>query len=151
MQELGKFNLKINFTPNGLEKYMSFSISSNLSFIDSFQFLSSSFDTLVKNLNKDDSKYLSEEFDNKVLDLVKEKGFYLYEYMSNLEKFKDQSPSKEKFHSSLEGKRISDEEYEHFLKVWNKFKMKTMKDYNDLYLKCDVKIFSLVCSVFIIQ
>ena len=36
MQELGKFNLKINAMPNGLKKYMSFSINNNLSFIDSF-------------------------------------------------------------------------------------------------------------------
>ena len=49
MQELGKFNLKINIIPNGLEKYMSFSINNKLRFIDSFQFLSSSFDSLVKN------------------------------------------------------------------------------------------------------
>ena len=42
MQKLGKFNLKINFIPNGLEKYMSFSINNKLSFIDSFKFISSS-------------------------------------------------------------------------------------------------------------
>ena len=30
MQELGKFNLKINFIPNGLEKYMSFNINNKL-------------------------------------------------------------------------------------------------------------------------
>ena len=36
MQELGKFNLKINVVPNGLEKYVSFSINNKLSFIDSF-------------------------------------------------------------------------------------------------------------------
>ena len=51
MQELGKFNFKINIIPNGLEKYMSFSINNNLSFIDSLQFLSSSLDSLVKNFN----------------------------------------------------------------------------------------------------
>ena len=39
MQELVKFNLKINVIPNGLEKYMSFAINTKLSFIDSFQFL----------------------------------------------------------------------------------------------------------------
>ena len=49
---------------------MSFSINSKLSFIHSFQFLSSSLDSLVKNLNKDDFKYLSQEFYNNVLDLV---------------------------------------------------------------------------------
>ena len=46
MQELGKFSLKINIIPNELEKYMSFSINNKLSFIDSFQFLSSSLDNL---------------------------------------------------------------------------------------------------------
>ena len=58
--------------------------------------------------------------------------------MSDFEKFKEQLPSKEKFYSSLTGKTIIDREYEHVLKVWNKFEMKTMKDYHDLYLKCDV-------------
>ena len=67
MQELGKFSLKLNVIPNGLEKYMSFSINNKLSFVDSFQFLSSSLDSLVKNLNKDDFKCLSQEFDNYVL------------------------------------------------------------------------------------
>ena len=66
MQELGKFYLKIRVLPNELEKYMSFTINNKLSFIDSFQFLSSSLHSLVKNLNKDDFKYLSQEFDNSI-------------------------------------------------------------------------------------
>ena len=66
MQELVRFNLKKNVIPNGLEKYMSFSINNKLNFIDSFQFLSSSLDSLVKNLNKGYFKYLSQEFDNNV-------------------------------------------------------------------------------------
>ena len=48
MQELEKFNLIINVIPNRLEIYMNFT----LSFIDSFQFLSSSLDSLIKNLIK---------------------------------------------------------------------------------------------------
>ena len=56
IQEQGKFSLKINAIPNGMEKYMSFSINNNLSFIDSFQFLSSSLYNLVKNLNTNDFK-----------------------------------------------------------------------------------------------
>ena len=48
MQELGKFNLKTNVIPNGLEKYVTFTINNNLSFIDSLQFLSCSLDSLVK-------------------------------------------------------------------------------------------------------
>ena len=73
MQELGKSNLETNVIPNGLEKYMSFSINNKLIFIDIFQLLSSSLDRLVKNLNKDDFKCLSQEFDNNVLDLVRQK------------------------------------------------------------------------------
>ena len=89
MQELGKFSLKVNVIPNGLEKYMSFTINNKLNFIDSFQFRSSSLDSLVKNLSKDDFKYFSQEFHNNELSLVKQKGFYPYEYMSNFEEFKE--------------------------------------------------------------
>ena len=49
MQERGKFNFKTNVIPNGLEKYMSFSINNKLRFNDSFQSLSSSLDSIVKN------------------------------------------------------------------------------------------------------
>ena len=57
MQELGKFNLKISVIPYRLEKYTSFTINNKLIFLDSFQFLSSSIDSLVKNLNEDDFEY----------------------------------------------------------------------------------------------
>ena len=70
MQEIGKFSLKINFIPNGFEKYMSFSINNKLSFIDSLQFLSTSSDSLVKNVADDDFKYFSQEFDNNVSDFI---------------------------------------------------------------------------------
>ena len=63
MKDLGKFNLKIFVIPNELEKYISFSINNNISFIDSFQILSSSLDSLVKSLGKFDFKDLSREFD----------------------------------------------------------------------------------------
>ena len=96
-QKLGKFNLKINVIPNGFEKYMSFSINKNLSFNDSFQFLSSSLDSFVKNLGKDDFQYLSQEFDNNVLDLVKKNGFYPYEYMTDLKHLKNNYQAKKNF------------------------------------------------------
>ena len=85
---------------------MSFSTNNKLSFIDSFQFISSSLDSLVKNWSNYDFKYLSQEFDNNVLDLVKQKRFYPYEYMSSFEKFKEQLPRKEKFYCSLTVKSL---------------------------------------------
>ena len=50
IQEIGKFDVKANVIPNGLEKYMAFTINKNLIFIDSMQFMNSSLDTLVKDL-----------------------------------------------------------------------------------------------------
>ena len=69
---------------------MSFSINNKLIIIDSFQFLSSSLDSFVKNLDK---------------------RFYPCEYMNDFEKFKAELPCKERFYSSLIGKRINDKEH----------------------------------------
>ena len=132
MSEVGKFYLKINFIPNRLEKYMSFNINNKLIFIDSLQFLSSSLDSVVKNLGKDNTKYVSQESNSKVLDLVKQKEFYPYKHISGFEKFREILPNKGKFYSSLTGKKISGKEYERVPKFWNRFEMKTMKDYHDL-------------------
>ena len=60
MQELGKFNPEISAISNGLEKYMSFTTNNKLSFINIFQSLISSLDSLVKNLNKYEFRYLSQ-------------------------------------------------------------------------------------------
>ena len=49
-QEIGKFNLKISVISNGLEKCMAFTINKSLVFINSMQFMNSSLDVLVKNL-----------------------------------------------------------------------------------------------------
>ena len=43
----------MNFIPKGLEKYMSFNIINKLIFIDSFQLLNFSLDSLLKYLGKD--------------------------------------------------------------------------------------------------
>ena len=89
MQKVGKFSLKINVITNGLKRYMTFSINNKLNFIDSFQFLSSSLDSLVKNLGKDNFKYLSQEFDNNVLDLVSKKDFILMNIWALLKSLKE--------------------------------------------------------------
>ena len=92
-----------------MEKYISLTINKKLTFIGNFQFLSSSLNSLVKNLSKNDFKYLSQEFHNNVLDLVKQKGFYPYEYTNDFEKFKEELPSKEKFYSSSTNRKINDD------------------------------------------
>ena len=73
------------------KKHMSLTIHNKLIFKDSFQFLGSSLDRLVKNLSKDDFKNLSQGSDN-ILDPVKQKGFYPYEYVTDFKS--KQLPSK---------------------------------------------------------
>ena len=93
-------------------------------------------------------KPLSQVFDSEVLDLVKEKGSYPHEHMCNYEKRKEKLHDKNEFYSSLSGKGNSDKEYQLVLKVENKSEMKTMKDYHDLYLKCDVLLLADVFEKF---
>ena len=82
-KELVKFNVKISVVPNGLEKYMDFTVNKNLVFIDSMEFMNSRLDSLVKNLMSEDFKYFSEEFSGEYLKLVTEKRIYPYEYMNS--------------------------------------------------------------------
>ena len=58
MKELSNFDLKIDFIPCGLEKYMAFIVNRWLVFVDSMQFMNSSLDKLVRNLSSEDFKCL---------------------------------------------------------------------------------------------
>ena len=42
IRETGKFDVKVNVIPNGLEKYVAFKINNNLVSIDSLRFMNSS-------------------------------------------------------------------------------------------------------------
>ena len=47
-----KCQMNINAIPNNMEKYMAFMLGNHLTFLDSFQFMSSGLDKLVKNITK---------------------------------------------------------------------------------------------------
>ena len=81
--------MNINAIPNNMEKYMAFMLGNHLTFIDSFQFMSSSLDKLVINLPNEAFKYTSEVFKNEQLQLMKQKGVYPYDYMDCFNKFND--------------------------------------------------------------
>lgn len=59
MQELGKFDFKINVIWNGLEKLMIFNTNNKLIFIDNFQSLNFSWENLIRKLGKNDFKFFS--------------------------------------------------------------------------------------------
>ena len=54
--------MDINAIPNNMEKYMAFMLGNHLTFIDSFQFMSSSLDKLVSNLPEEALKYTNKIF-----------------------------------------------------------------------------------------
>ena len=129
---------------------MAFTVNRSLVFIDSMQFMNSSLDSLVKNLSNNDFKYLSEEFSGQFLRLVKEKGVYPYEYMNSFKRFSENKlTDRSRFFSSLKDVCIRENDYLKAVDVWNVFKMDTMGDYHDLYLKKDVLLLADVFQKFI--
>ena len=70
IKEVSKFDIKVGVIPNGLEKYMAFTIITNLVFIEWTLFMNSSLNSLVKNLSDNNFKYLSEKFSCEFLELV---------------------------------------------------------------------------------
>ena len=84
MQEISRFDGKVNVLPDGLEKYMAFTINNNLVFVDSMQFMNSTLDALVKNLSDNDFKYSPKEFSGDLLGLVKQNGVCPDKYMHSL-------------------------------------------------------------------
>ena len=144
-----KQDLNINVIPNNMEKYMAFMLGNHLTFIDSFQFMSSSLDKLVSNLPKDDLIYTSKAFKGKRLDLMSQKGVYPYDYMDSFEKFNEKElRTKNQFYSILNDQHITDDEYNHAKEVWNTFMIKTMGEYHDLYLVSDVLLLTDVFENF---
>jgi hypothetical protein len=85
-------NKNINAIPNSYEEFMSLSIG-QLKFIDSFQFMASSLDKLVKNLYNENSsvkydnfKLMKQEF-GKYVKILCRKAHYPYEWMDDIDKF----------------------------------------------------------------
>ena len=128
---------------------MAFFLGKHLKFIDSFQFMNSSLETLVKNVPLSDLKYTSQEFQDEKLELMKRKEVYPYDYMNSFDKFDDRNlPPKKEFYSLLADEDINDEDYKHAQNVWTTFKLESMGQYHDLYLKSDVLLLADVFEKF---
>ena len=143
MQELGKYKeQRIGCIPKNMEKYISFNLG-HIRFLDSLNFMNESLARLVNNLAAEGDQHfhhIKRHFPYPMERAVLlRKGVYPYKWMDDEEKMNWPSlPPKENFYSSLTLEDITEEDYIHAQNVWNIFKMKKMKDYNDLYLKSDV-------------
>ena len=168
IKKLGSPDKKENIDciPNNEEKYISFSKTIKtgqytnkkgevkvktfkIVFKDSLKFMSSSLGALVNNLPKDAFKNLLKYFTPKQAEILKQKGFYPYEYMNTEEKFNNTKlPPREAFYSNLSGRGIKEKDYKHVWNVWNTFKMKTFKEYHELYNITDVLLLADVFENF---
>ena len=156
IKKLNITNGAIDCIPNNQENYISFSKTIitgeytnkkgetrnkyfKIIFKDSLKFMASSLEALVNNLPEDAFKNLNKYFTPEQVKLLKQKGFFPYDYMDDIEKLKDTKPPPQKaFYSKLTGKGINNYNYNHVLNVWKTWKMKTLKDYLELYNECDV-------------
>ena len=144
-----EIKMDINAIPNNMEKYMSFMLGNHLTFIDSFQFMSSSLDKLVSNLPAEALKYTNKRFQKEKFKLMTRKGIYPYDYMDSFEKFnKTELPTKEEFYSILNNEHITNEDYSHAQNVWTTFQLQTMGEYHNLYLKSDILLLADVFENF---
>jgi hypothetical protein len=134
------------------ERYVSFSLG-KLRFIDSFQFLPASLESLVDNLAQDGLQafpsLLSECNSEEEAELLLRKGVYPYDYMDSFDKFDESSlPLKEEFYSTIKKEHISGEDYDHAQAVFDRFSMTSLGEYHDLYLKTDVLLLTDVFESF---
>lgn len=133
MQGLGKFKEeKLSVISNTSESYLSITLES-LRFLDSFQFMNASLETLASNLEPSKFKVLRQCTDSARVDLLR-KGVFPYSWFIDESKLDETSlPIKSCFYNDLSKTIISDEAY----KVWATFNMTTFKEYHD-YLMTDV-------------
>ena len=164
ISHLDKLNTKkdeVSVIAQNSEKFITFCLK-QLEFKDSFSFLSSSLDKLVKltkyedNVKRNDwtqhfkyskiSEYVKDDYD---LDLLTDKGVYPYDYMNEFKKFNETTlPDKKEFYSRLGEEHIDDKDYERAKHIWEHFNIKNLGEYHDLYLKTDVLLLTDVFENF---
>ncbi|XP_075231719.1 uncharacterized protein LOC142330379 [Lycorma delicatula] len=153
VKELGYDDRRISVIANSIEKYITFDkyITENLSvrFLDSYRFMADSLDALVKNLPLEMFHHIGRFFAKDDLPYVTTKGVYPYEYTTGWRTLDETVlPPIEKFYSKLSGEHISAEEYKRAEEIWQRFNIKTLGEYSDLYLKCDVLLLADVFESF---
>ena len=88
---------------------MTFMLENHLTFINSFQFMSSGLNKLFSNLSKKALKYTSEIFKGQKSKLMSQEGVYPYDYMETLKNFNEKKLlNKDDFYKILNGERITD-------------------------------------------
>ena len=110
----------------------------NLRFLDSFQFMSASLDSLVRNLTPQDLR-LCRQLQFPSDDLITSKGVFPYSHFDSFDRLHETHlPSREAFRSSLTGEALPEEDYQRAQEAWRLLNCQTFRDYMSAYLKRDV-------------
>lgn len=113
-----------------------------LRFIDSCKFLQCSLAKLAEGLPSNRLRITRKEWSHlgeEDFRLLTVKGVYPYAYMDSWEKLEEtQLPSQADFDDDFNDSKISDEQYSFAKKVWDRFHIKSLREYTNLYLKTDV-------------
>ena len=141
--------VKFDIIPKTNEEYISMTYGC-IRFIDSYRFLSSGLDSLVKNLDEDDFKILKKEFPDKWQYLNK-KLAYTYEYSNSIDDYNKPVHNLENkdFFSKLKNKCPDDKEIDRTREINKKFNIKNGEELTQLYLKSDVILLADVSEKFI--
>ena len=154
IKELGEHFENIGVIARNKEEYITFSVEVavdkyidkngeekekliELRFIDSFKFMATSLDSLIKILVGSAGQRLAgfEEYLEFQYELLTRKRIYPYEYMMSWDKFEEtELPPIEAFYSKLNMSGISEEDYQHAQWVWKEFGIRNLGEYHDLYL-----------------
>ena len=167
IRELGAHASDMEVIAKNKEDYISFSIKVpvdsyidkngeekdkliELRFIDSFKFMSSSLDSLTKNLVRGGKKLFGfEDYSELQYGLLTRKGVYPYEYINSWDRFNEtQLPPISAFYSNLNMPSISEEDCQQDQRVWKEFGIRDLGDYHNLYLRTDVVLLANVFEAF---
>ena len=81
--------------------------------------------------------------------LLLRKGVYPYEYMDDWDRFNEEKlPNKTDFYSSFNMEGISEIDYRHAERVFNKFNIKDLGQYHDLYVQSDTLLLTDIFGSF---
>ena len=141
-----KHDLEINCIPNNMEKYMAFMLGKHYVFLDSNSWLLVRIDLLLIFLRMHSNIHFM--YSKVTSWILRSRKVFILMIISDERLNDKQLPSKADFYSILTDEGISDDSYTHAQKVWNTFKIRTMGEYHDLYLKSDILLLADVFENF---
>lgn len=130
----------INILPDNEENYKCFTIK-NLHFLDSFKFMSSSLDSLIKNIPNENKIFLKSLCNNeKEFEYMNKKGYFPYEWFDDINKLKlpIENLKIENFDNKMKMENLEENEWFYIKELIKDLNFKTFEDYHDFYLNIDV-------------